>query len=151
MVKNLNNPLLIPNPLAWMHFGMKVPKYGMDCRIISKALMIWMSLKGRSANGLDHHVAVKTVFYVACRSYNCHTIDIFFYFWCIWVERFLCSSFRSHIFACLCLNACLVFIFIAHFMINVSSFSSHCTFSFLSYLEYRTSRLIALAANVHCL
>ena len=56
---------------------------------------------------------------------------------------------RSHNFACSCLNACLVFIFIAHFMINVSSFSSHCTFSFLSYLVHRTSRLIARAANVH--
>ena len=29
-----NNLFLIPNPLAWMHFGMKVPKYGMNCRLI---------------------------------------------------------------------------------------------------------------------
>ena len=43
---NLNNLLLIPNPLASMHFGMKLSKYGMNCRLISKALMIWMT-KGK--------------------------------------------------------------------------------------------------------
>ena len=62
MVMKLNNLLLITNSLACMHFGMKVWKYGMNRQIISKALMIWMTLKGRAANGLDHFVAVKTVF-----------------------------------------------------------------------------------------
>ena len=33
-------------------------------------------------------------------------------------------------------------------VINVSSFSSHCAFSFLSFLVYRTSSLMAGAANV---
>ena len=152
-MKILNNPLLIQNLWAWMHFGMKVPKYGMECRIISKALIIWMSFNGRSANGLDHHVAVKTVFYVACRSFYCYTVDMFFssIFGAYELKRSYVPLSPSYIFACSCLNAGLVFIFIAHIMINVSSFSSHCTFSFLSYLVYRTSCLIAREANVHCL
>ena len=69
--ENFEQPIVKTESFGLDTFRVRVPKYGMNCQIISKALMIWLSLKGRFANGLDHHVAVKTVFYVACRSCNC--------------------------------------------------------------------------------